>query len=61
MNDTAESSGRSIGRTVVAGLIILVAAWVLLHFVIHLVVFVASIHVVVVAIGASIWAVRVLF
>jgi hypothetical protein len=43
-----------------AGLILLVAAWVLLHFVIHVVVFLASIIVVVFAIGAIIWAVRVL-
>ena len=61
MNDTAESSGRSIGRTVVAGLMILVAAWVLLHFVIHIVFFLASIIVVVGAVVAIIWAVRVLF
>ena len=38
-----------------------VAVWLLLHFVIHLVVFVASIAVVVLAVGALIWALRVLF
>jgi hypothetical protein len=55
-----ESSSRSIGRTVVAGLILLVAAWVLLHFVIGIVTAVASILVVVLAIAALVWAVRVL-
>jgi hypothetical protein len=54
------SSSRSFGRTAVAGLILLVAAWVLLHFLIHLAVFVASIVAVVVAIAAVIWALRVL-
>jgi hypothetical protein len=57
----AESSSRSLGRTLVAGLILVVAAWLLLHFVIHLVVFVASIVVVVVAVVAFVWALRVLF
>jgi hypothetical protein len=45
---------------VVAGLILLVAAWVLLHFVIGIVTAVASILVVVLAIAALVWAVRVL-
>jgi hypothetical protein len=55
-----ETSSRSIGRTVVAGLILLVAAWVLLHFVIGIVTAVASILVVVLAIAALVWALRVL-
>jgi len=55
-----ETSSRSIGRTVVAGLILLVAAWVLLHFVIGIVTAIASVLVVVLAIAALIWAVRVL-
>ena len=55
-----ESTSRSIGRTVVAGLILLVAAWVLLHFVIGIVTAVASILVVVLAIAALVWALRVL-
>ena len=55
-----ESTSRSIGRTVVAGLILLVAAWVLLHFVIGIVTAVASVLVVVLAIVAVIWALRVL-
>jgi hypothetical protein len=56
-----ETSSRSIGRTVMAGLILLVAAWVLLHFVIGIVTAIASILVVVLAIAAVVWAVRVLF
>jgi hypothetical protein len=56
-----ETSSRSLGRTVVAGLILLVAAWVLLHFVIGIVTAVASILVVVLAIVAIIWALRILF
>jgi hypothetical protein len=58
MNES--SSSRSIGRTVVAGLILLVAAWVLLHFVIGIVTAIASVLVVVLAIVALVWAVRVL-
>jgi hypothetical protein len=45
---------------VVAVLILAVAAWVLLHFVIHIVAFLAGILVVVLAIAAVIWALRVL-
>jgi hypothetical protein len=55
-----ESSSRSIGRTVAAGLVLLVAAWLLLHFVIGIVTAIASVLVVVVAIVALIWALRVL-
>jgi uncharacterized membrane protein len=61
MNEsTDQSSSSSLGRMVVAVLILAVAAWVLLHFVIGIVTFLASILVVVVAIAAVIWAVRVL-
>jgi hypothetical protein len=55
-----ETSSRSLGRTVVAGLVLLVAAWLLLHFVIGIVTAIASVLVVVVAIVALIWALRVL-
>lgn len=57
MND---SSSRSLGRTVVAGLVLLIAAWLLLHFVIGIVTAVASVVVVVLAIIAVVWALRVL-
>jgi hypothetical protein len=56
-----ESSSRPLGRTVVAGLILLVAAWVLLHFVIGIVTALASVLVVVLAIVAIIWALRTIF
>jgi hypothetical protein len=55
-----ESSSRSIGRTVVAGLVLLIAAWLLLHFVIGIVTAIASVVVVVLAIVAIIWALRIL-
>lgn len=61
MSQEAPSSrSGSLGRTIVAVLILAVAAWVLLHFVIHIVLFLASIIVVVLAIVAIIWALRVL-
>jgi hypothetical protein len=55
-----KESSRSIGRNVVAVLILLVAAWILLHFLIHIAVAIASIVVFVVAALALIWALRVL-
>ncbi|MGH2902947.1 MAG: hypothetical protein ACRDK7_05090 [Solirubrobacteraceae bacterium] len=57
----AEPSSRSLGRTLVAGLIVVVAVWFLLHFIIGIVAAVAGIAVFVVAILALIWALRVLF
>lgn len=55
-----ESSPRSFGRTVVAALIFLVAAWLLLGFVIHIVSFLLSTLVFIVAVVAVVWALRVL-
>ena len=55
-----ESAPRSIGRTVLAGLVLLVAAWVLLKVVLGVVLWVASIAAVIVAIVAIVWALRVL-
>ena len=55
-----ESSSPSLGKMLVAGLILVVAVWLLLHFVVHLVVFVASIAAVVLAVVALVWALRVL-
>jgi hypothetical protein len=57
----AEPSSRSLGKTLVAGLIVVVVAWLLLHFIIGIVAAVAGIAVVVVGIVALIWALRVLF
>ncbi len=58
---TTSSSSRSLGRMVVAVLILAVAAWVLLHIVIGIVTFLAIPVIVVAAIVAIVWAVRVLF
>jgi hypothetical protein len=55
-----ESSSRSFGRTVVAALIFLVAAWLLLGFIIHIVSFLFSTLIFVVAVVAVVWALRVL-
>jgi hypothetical protein len=56
----SQSSSRSLGKTVVAVMIVAVAAWVLLHLVIGIITFIATIAVVVLAIAAVVWAVRVL-
>lgn len=58
MNDS--SSTRSFGRTIVAALILIVAAWMLLGFVIHIVSFLFGIAVFVVLVVAVLWALRVL-
>jgi energy-coupling factor transporter transmembrane protein EcfT len=55
-----ESSPRSFGRTALAVLIFLVAAYLLLGFVIHIVSFLFSTLIFVVAVVAVIWALRVL-
>jgi hypothetical protein len=52
---------RSFGRTVVAGLVLLIAAWVLLKVVLGVVLWLATFAAVIVAIVAIIWAVRTLF
>lgn len=55
-----ESPKRSIARSILAILILMVAAWVLLHFVAGIAVALLSFIVIVVAIVAIIWALRVL-
>jgi hypothetical protein len=55
-----EAGSRPIGRTILATLILVLAAWVLLHYVIHIVLWLASLVVIVAAVAALIWAVRVL-
>ena len=56
-----ESSHRSIGRTVIAALILIVAVWVLLKVVIGIVAALFFPIVAILAIVALIWAYRVLF
>jgi hypothetical protein len=49
-----------IGRQALALLVLLVAVWILFKVVLHVVAFLATIIVVVLAIAAIVWAVRVL-
>jgi len=55
-----EANSRPIGRTIFAGLILLIAGWVLLKVVFGVVVWLATVAIVIAAIVAVIWAVRVL-
>lgn len=55
-----ESSSRSLGRTILAVVILAVAAWVLLHFLVHIALAIAGIVVFFAAVIAVIWALRVL-
>ena len=63
MNSTSEQKSKSLsaslGRKAIAALVLLIAAWVLLHFIVHIALAIASLVVVVVAIVALIWALRV--
>jgi hypothetical protein len=56
-----ETSSRSFGRTVLAGLIMLVAVWILLKIVIGIVAALFIPIVAIAAIVAVVWAYRVLF
>jgi uncharacterized membrane protein len=61
MNESpTQSSPRSFGRTVVAALVFLVAAWLLLGVIIHVLSFLFSTVLLVVAVVAIVWALRVL-
>ena len=55
-----QTSPRSFGRTVVAALIFLVAAWFLLHVVIGILSFLLSSVLLVLAVIAVVWALKVL-
>jgi dolichol kinase len=59
MEDKAQTQ-RSFGRTVVAVLIFLIAAWVLLGFVVHIVGALFSTIVIIAAVVAVVWALKVL-
>jgi len=60
MNESSSRSS-SIGKTVIAGLVVLIAGWILLKLVIGVAIAIASTLAVILAIVAIIWAVRVLF
>lgn len=51
---------RSIGQTLVAILVLVVAAWVLLHFLAGIAIAIVTVAVIVAAVIAVIWALRVL-
>jgi uncharacterized membrane protein len=55
-----ETTKRSFGRTAVAVLVLLVAAWVGLHFVLGILSFLFSSLLLVLVVVAVIWALRVL-
>ncbi len=56
-----ESSSRSFGRTMLAALILVVAAWILLKIVIGIVAALFFPIIAIIAIIAVVWAYRVLF
>jgi uncharacterized membrane protein len=56
----SETSKRSFGRTVVAALVFLVAAWLLLGVIVHVISFLFSTLLLIVAVVAVVWALRVL-
>ncbi|MBA3808461.1 MAG: hypothetical protein H0X28_08735 [Solirubrobacterales bacterium] len=60
MNEMNETSKRSFGRTVVAALVFLVAAWLLLGVIVHVISFLFSTLLLIVAVVAVVWALRVL-
>ena len=58
MNESA--SKRSFGSTVVAALVLVIAAWFLLHFILGILSFVFSTVLLIVAVVAVIWALRII-
>jgi uncharacterized membrane protein len=58
--DESTSTGRSFGRTVLAALVFLVAAWLLLGVIVHVLSFLFSTFLLIVAVVAVVWALRVL-
>jgi hypothetical protein len=61
MNESSESSGRSLGRTAIAALVLVVAAWIVLKVVIGIIAALFFPILAIVAIVAIVWAYRVLF
>lgn len=60
MADPNESSSKSFGRTAVAALVLLVAAWLLLSVIGHVISFLFGTFIFIVAIVAVIWALTVI-
>jgi len=57
---TPSSASASLGKRAIAFVVLLVAAWLLLKFIIGLIAGLATLIVVVLAVAAVIWAIRVL-
>jgi hypothetical protein len=57
---TNEQSSRSFGRTAVAALVFLVAAWLVLGVLGHILSFLFSTLILVVAVVAVVWALRII-
>ena len=60
MSTSAEPRGSSLGRRAIALLVLLVAAWILVKVVIGFLAAMATVVIIVLAIAAVIWAIRVL-
>jgi hypothetical protein len=63
MNESSSGSrsgSGSIGRTILAVLVLGVAVWVFLHFIVGIIAWLGGIIVVILAIVALVWALRVL-
>lgn len=60
MNESSKKSSGSFSRTVVAALVLLVAAWLLLGVIGHVLSFIFTTVLFVVAVVAVIWALRIL-
>jgi hypothetical protein len=58
---SSSSSSRPIGRTLLAGLIVLVAAYILLKIIIGIALAIAGPVILILAVVALIWALRILF
>jgi len=56
---SSESSRGSLGTKAIAVLVLIVAAWVLLHFLVHIAAALAGFVVIIVAVVAVVWALRV--
>jgi hypothetical protein len=61
MHAMNETTGRSLGRTVLAALVLLVAGWIVLKIVVGIIAALFIPIIVVIAIVAIVWAYRVLF
>jgi len=59
--ERADSWIHNLGRHVLAALVLLICAFLLLHFLFGVIVFVATIVAIIVAIIGAIWAIRILF